>query len=89
MKVDGKFKPVAWSALLPQLKQEFADAAKTNAKGVVAVLSPFLTAEEAFLLGTYFKSLSSEVRLVLGPVPVVGADDTYPKDVQRRTRSSR
>ena len=32
-------------------------------KGVVAVLSPFLTVEEAFLLGTYFKSLSPDVQL--------------------------
>lgn len=62
MKADGRFKPVAWSALLPQLKQEFADAVKANAKGVAAVLSPFLTAEEAFLLGSYFKSLSKDVR---------------------------
>ncbi|VTR94403.1 nadh dehydrogenase : Ferredoxin OS=Planctomyces limnophilus (strain ATCC 43296 / DSM 3776 / IFAM 1008 / 290) GN=Plim_3863 PE=4 SV=1: Fer2_4: NADH-G_4Fe-4S_3: Molybdopterin [Gemmata massiliana] len=81
-KVDGKFKPVAWSALVPELKQAFAAAAQTNAAGVVAVLSPFLTVEEAFLLGTYFKSLSPNVRLVLGPVPVVGADDTYPKNVR-------
>ncbi len=81
-KVDGKFKPVAWSSLVPELKQAFAAAAQTNAAGVVAVLSPFLTVEEAFLLGTYFKSLSPNVRLVLGPVPVVGADDTYPKNVR-------
>ncbi len=81
-KVDGKFKPVVWNALIPELKQAFAAAAQTNAAGVVAVLSPFLTVEEAFLLGTYFKSLSPNVRLVLGPVPVVGADDTYPKNVR-------
>ncbi|HEY1186202.1 MAG TPA: molybdopterin-dependent oxidoreductase [Gemmata sp.] len=81
-KVDGKFKPVPWSSLLPQLKQEFAAAAQGNAKGTVAVLSPFLTAEEAFLFGSYFKSVSPDVRLVIGPVPVVGADDTYPKNVK-------
>ena len=60
-------------------KQEFADAAQANATGVVAVLSPFLTVEEAFLLATYFKGLSNDVRLALGPVPVVGEDDTLPE----------
>ena len=44
------------------------------------MLSPFLTCEEAYLLAKFFKGLSGEVRLALGPVPVVGEDDTYPKD---------
>ncbi len=82
VKRDGRFHPTTWSQITPQLKQELADAAKANPRGVVAVLSPFLTVEEAFLLGTYFKSLSADVRLALGPVPVVGDDDRYPKDVR-------
>ena len=82
VKTEGRFKPMVWSSLLPQLKQEFSDAAKANAKGTVAVLSPFLTVEEAFLLGSYFKSLSKDVRLVLGPVPVIGQDDKYPKNAK-------
>jgi NADH-quinone oxidoreductase subunit G len=82
VKADGRFKPVPWSSLLPQLKQELADAARANAKGVVAVLSPFLTAEEAYLFGAYFKSLAPDVRLVIGPVPVIGEDDRYPKNAK-------
>jgi NADH-quinone oxidoreductase subunit G len=82
MKADGRFKPVAWNALLPQLKQEFAEAARQNAKGVVAVLSPFLSVEEAYLFGTYFKSLAPDVRLAIGPVPVIGEDDRYPKNAK-------
>jgi NADH-quinone oxidoreductase subunit G len=82
VKADGPFRPASWVQVLPQLKQEFAAAAKENPRGVVAVLSPWLTVEEAFLLGTYFKGLSQDVRLVLGPVPVVGEDDRYPKDVK-------
>ena len=46
------------------------------------MLSPFLTVEEAFSIGRYLKSLASGVRLVLGPVPTVGEDDQYPKDVK-------
>ena len=53
------------------------------------MLSPFLTCEEAFLLATYFKGLSTDVRLVLGPVPVVGEDDTLPEGRAAATRSSR
>ena len=45
-----------------------------------AVLSPFLTCEEAYLLATLSQGAVAEVRLALGPVPVVGEDDTYPKD---------
>jgi NADH-quinone oxidoreductase subunit G len=51
---------------------------------LAAVLSPFLTCEEAYLLACYFKSLSPEARLALGPVPVVGTDETFPKDRRGR-----
>jgi NADH-quinone oxidoreductase subunit G len=82
VKVDNVLKPAPWSVVTPQLKKVFADAAQASAKTVVGVLSPFLTVEEAFLYATYFKSLSADVRLALGPVPVVGQDDKYPKDVK-------
>ncbi|MBA4188999.1 MAG: ferredoxin [Planctomycetaceae bacterium] len=81
-KADGALKPAPWNVVTPQLKQAFAKAATDNAKSVIGVLSPFLTVEEAFLFATYFKGLSADVRLVLGPVPVVGQDDKYPKDVK-------
>ncbi|MBN9518193.1 molybdopterin-dependent oxidoreductase, partial [bacterium] len=82
VKRDGRFQPAPWSQVTPLLRDELAAAAKANPRGVVAVLSPYLTVEEAFLLGTYFKGLSADVRLALGPVPVVGEDDRYPKDVK-------
>jgi NADH-quinone oxidoreductase subunit G len=82
VKRDGRFQPAPWAQVTPLLKQDLAAAVAANARGVVAVLSPFLTVEEAYLLGTYFKGLSADVRLALGPVPVVGEDDRYPKDVK-------
>ncbi|MBY0514382.1 MAG: molybdopterin-dependent oxidoreductase, partial [Gemmataceae bacterium] len=82
VKSEGRFKLAPWVQVIPQLRDEFAAAAKANPAGVVAVLSPFLIVEEAFLLATYFKGLSKGVRLVLGPVPVIGEDDRYPKDVK-------
>lgn len=81
---DGKHSVTTWANVLPELRQRFADAAHANASGVAAVLSPFLTCEEAFLLAKYLKGLSQEARLYLGPVPIVGEDDTYPKDRRGR-----
>ena len=81
LRLEGEPRPALWATVTPRLKQALVDAVQKNARGVVAVLSPFLTVEEAFLHATFFKGLSSEVRLILGPVPVVGEDDRYPKDV--------
>ena len=75
---------VPYGDLLKELKQELASTAKSDGNGVMFVLSPFLTCEEAYLLAKYAKSLSGDVRLALGPVPVVGEDDTYPKDRRGR-----
>jgi len=81
-RIESQLRPAPWIAITPRLRQAFASAARSDARGVVAVLSPFLTLEEAFLYATYFKGLSPDVRLALGPVPVVGEDDRYPKDVR-------
>ncbi|MGL6095415.1 MAG: molybdopterin-dependent oxidoreductase, partial [Fimbriiglobus sp.] len=82
IRTDAGLKPTPWSTLLPKLKADLAAAARANPKGFVAVLAPTLTVEEAFLFGTYVKGLSKDARLVLGPVPVLGQDDLYPKDVK-------
>jgi NADH-quinone oxidoreductase subunit G len=47
---------------------------------IAAVLSPFLTVEEAYLLATYLKELSPENVLALGPVPNRGEDWTVTPD---------
>jgi NADH-quinone oxidoreductase subunit G len=77
---EGKLTPLAWTEIVPMIRRAFQGAAQKDAAGVVGVLSPFLTCEEAYLLARFLKGLSGQVRLVLGPVPVVGEDDTYPKD---------
>jgi NADH-quinone oxidoreductase subunit G len=69
--------PMPWVDLLGPLRADLAAAAKSGS--VVGVFSPFLTCEEAYLLAKYLKGLSAVARLVMGPVPVVGEDDTYPK----------
>jgi NADH-quinone oxidoreductase subunit G len=74
----------SWEQVLPAVRRDLAEAVLRDATQVVAVLSPFLTCEEAYLLARYCKGLSGQVRLALGRVPVVGADDTYPKDRRGR-----
>jgi NADH-quinone oxidoreductase subunit G len=73
-----------WPEVYTRLKADLARAATRDASAVAGVLSPFLTCEEAFLLAKYLKGLSGQVRLALGPVPVAGEDDTYPKDRKGR-----
>lgn len=70
-----------WDAILPSLKKALEDKVTTNAKGVAAVISPWATVEEAYLLASYLKGLSADVTLAIGQVRTVGEDDHYPKDV--------
>jgi len=73
VKSEGRFKPAPWTQVSALLRQELSAAEKWT-----VVLSPFLTCEEAFLWAQAFRS----ARLVLGPVPTIGEDDRYPKDVK-------
>jgi NADH-quinone oxidoreductase subunit G len=42
------------------------------------VVSPHMTVEEAYLLCRLIREIDAEAPLVLGPVPVVGHDETFP-----------
>jgi NADH-quinone oxidoreductase subunit G len=77
---DGRLEALPWAEAVAVIRTRLQETAARDAAGVVGVLSPFLTCEEAFLLAKFLKSLSGQVRLALGTVPVVGEDDTYPKD---------
>jgi NADH-quinone oxidoreductase subunit G len=81
---EGTLSPTAWPEALPSIRQALLDAVVRDSSTVVGILSPFLTCEEAYLLARYLKGVSGEIRLALGPVPVVGEDDTYPKDRKGR-----
>lgn len=80
VKVGETQTPVEWDAVLPRLKKELTEAATKHGNKFAAVLSPYLTVEEAYLAASFFKGLNDKVQLVLGPVPLVGDDDLYPKD---------
>jgi NADH-quinone oxidoreductase subunit G len=73
-------KPQPWSKVIDSINVDFFTAAGQNAASTWLVLSPCLTCEEAYLAAKWFKSLDDDVKLALGYVPIVGEDDTYPKD---------
>jgi NADH-quinone oxidoreductase subunit G len=73
---------LGYDQVLPAVRGALQDAAQRG--NLAAVLSPFLTCEEAFLLAKYIKGLSANAQLTLGPIPVVGQNDTFPKDRRGR-----
>ena len=77
---EGQHRPAPWPKILQEIRKDFQAEVQKHPSQVWVVLSPFLTCEEAFLLAKWAKSFSTEIKLALGPVPVVGQDDTYPKD---------
>lgn len=46
---------------------------------MAAVLSPMLTVEEAYLLCKFIRGCDGDALVALGPVPVRGADEQYPR----------
>lgn len=80
----GKVLSRDWGVVLPELRKALRTAASKPGKYLAAVLSPWMTLEEAYLLASYLKSLSPKVALAMGPVRVAGEDDRYPKDVHGR-----
>lgn len=67
-----------WEEMLPEVRTRWAEAARQGTGA--AIISPMVTVEEAYLLAAFVKHHSPSAKLALGPVPVVGEDDTYPKD---------
>ncbi len=80
-KTDKGRTPRQWTDLLKTLHTRFTTLAVQGP--VAAVLSPFLTVEEAFLFASWFRNFP-KATLALGPVPIVGEDDRYPKDRRGR-----
>jgi NADH-quinone oxidoreductase subunit G len=78
----GKVVSRDWDMVLPSVRAALVEAARRS--DIAAVLSPWMTLEEAYLLASYLKSLTPKVALAMGPVHTVGEDDKYPKDVHGR-----
>ncbi len=71
-----------WDDILPALRDELKRRAEQHPKKIGAVLSPWMTVEEAYLLASFLTKLAPKARLALGPVRTVGEDDKYPKDIR-------
>ncbi|MEN6450492.1 MAG: 2Fe-2S iron-sulfur cluster-binding protein [Thermoguttaceae bacterium] len=54
-------------------------SALRQAGRLAAVVSPYLTVEEAYLLCKLVRGIDAEAMLVLGPAPTVGEDERFPK----------
>lgn len=69
-----------WPATLAATRAAIRAAMEQDPQGFVVIFSPMMTVEEAYLLAKFFRSGSARPTLALGPVPMVGEDDRYPKD---------
>lgn len=80
----GEIRTRDWDDVIPSLQKAIAKAVSRAADKCAAIFSPWMTCEEAYMLASYLKGVSPKVQLALGPVRVVGEDDTYPKDFYGR-----
>jgi NADH-quinone oxidoreductase subunit G len=78
---NGRVTSTAWEQVLPAVRTAIQDAMKAAPGRFAAIISPWATVEEAYLLAKFLKEQSPDVALALGPVRVVGEDDQYPKTV--------
>ncbi|MCA9100256.1 MAG: (2Fe-2S)-binding protein [Planctomycetales bacterium] len=67
------YENVEWQPILDDLQARLAKAGR-----LAAVFSPHLTVEEAYLLAKLVHGVDAEATLAIGPVPVVGEDESYP-----------
>ena len=80
-RTNGHVTSSDFDSVLGSVRTALKMAAQGKGK-VAAVLSPWMTVEEAYLLAGFLKSLSGEVTLAMGPVRIEGKDDQFPKDVK-------
>jgi NADH-quinone oxidoreductase subunit G len=68
-----------WTDVPEILRFRFEEHVRENGgASVVGVFSPFMANEEAWLLATFLRDVAPGASLIMGPVPEVGVDDTYP-----------
>ena len=73
-----KFADLLWPEGLRAVHEALTGlVAKSGPARLAFVLSPYLTCEEAYLLAVYAKTLSPDVLLALGKVPIVGQDERF------------
>ncbi|MBN2559866.1 MAG: (2Fe-2S)-binding protein [Phycisphaerae bacterium] len=69
-----------WSELPELARVRFEQVVnRDGAAKVGALLSPFMSCEEAWLLARFIRGVAPAATLAMGPVPVEGEDETFPK----------
>jgi NADH-quinone oxidoreductase subunit G len=76
---DGaQFENIEWSQIPAELTTRLQTVCSEGSGRLAAIVSPFLTVEEAYLLCKLARHFDLQVVLALGPVPVAGEDETFP-----------
>jgi NADH-quinone oxidoreductase subunit G len=70
---DG-FVEADWTGLPGEIGRRFREVGRVG-----AILSPFLTVEEAYLLCKFIRSVDEKAILAMGPIPTAGEDEHFPK----------
>jgi NADH-quinone oxidoreductase subunit G len=75
-----EWQPARWEDLpgMLRMRLEHASAADDGA-AVAVVLSPMMSCEEAWLLARFVRGVAPQALLVVGHVPVIGQDQSFPK----------
>ena len=81
-RTNGHVTPTDFDTVLNSVRAALIKAAQGGKGKIAAVLSPWMTVEEAYLLSSFLKGLSTDVTLAIGPVRIEGHDDQFPKDVK-------
>ncbi|MBI4718776.1 MAG: (2Fe-2S)-binding protein [Planctomycetes bacterium] len=69
----------AWEELPNILRFRFEEHVREAGSGkVVAVFSPFMACEEAWLLAKFIREVAPQAALAMGPVPLAGEDQHFP-----------
>jgi NADH-quinone oxidoreductase subunit G len=77
IKPNQPYEAIEWSQLPGELKSAL-EATCADVGRLAAVVSPHLTVEEAYLLCQLARRFDPQAVLALGPVPVIGEDETFP-----------
>ncbi len=68
-----------WEEIPEIVRFRFEEQVRENGAGqVAAILSPFMSCEEAWLLIRFIREVAPEAALAMGPVPIEGEDRRFP-----------
>ncbi len=75
-----------WTTAITEADRGLHGVVKESGPGsLYAMLSPMMASEEAFLLGTYLRSIDPQAMLVLGPVPTTGENEVFKNPMNGKT----